>query len=181
GAQPRVDEASGDALIFNGEIYGYRALAEELRAAGVALRDRSDTEVLFQLVRRDGVRRAVARIDGMFAFAFRDGASGALYLVRDGFGEKPLYYGFARGRLVFGSEVGALLCHPDFRHAAPDRLAAYSALLFEYLPGNLSGWTGIEKVEPGTILTFMDGRISRERYWRPKIDGRAPETVDEAE
>src|SRR5205823_1763624 len=71
GAQPRVDEVSGDALIFNGEIYGYRALADELRAAGIALRDRSDTEVLFQLLRRDGVRRAVARIDGMFAFAFR--------------------------------------------------------------------------------------------------------------
>src|SRR5271170_883422 len=53
GAQPRVDEASGDALVFNGEVYGYRLLAEELRAAGVGLRDRSDTEILFQLIRRD--------------------------------------------------------------------------------------------------------------------------------
>jgi asparagine synthase (glutamine-hydrolysing) len=181
GAQPRIDEASGDALIFNGEVYGYRALAEELRAAGVALRDRSDTEVLFQLIRREGVRRAVARIDGMFAFAFRDGASGALYLVRDRFGEKPLYYGLARGRLVFASEVGALLCHPDFRDAAPDRLAAYSFLLFEYLPGNLSGWSGIEKIEPGTILTFTNGRISRERYWRPLVHGGTAQAVDERE
>src|SRR6266851_9298625 len=96
GAQPRVDKASGDALVFNGEIYGYRALADELRAAGIALRDRSDTEILFQLIRRDGLRRALARIDGMFAFAFRDGASGALYLVRDRFGEKPLYFGLAQ-------------------------------------------------------------------------------------
>src|SRR5712691_7885049 len=183
GAQPRVDEASGDALVFNGEIYGYRALAEELRASAVALRDRSDTEVLFQLIRREGVRGAVERIDGMFAFAFRDGASGALHLVRDRFGEKPLYYGLAGGRLVFASEVGALLCHPDFRHAAPDRLAAYSYLLFEYLPGTQSGWTGIEKLEPGTILTFRDGKISRERYWRPSIDSDcgAPQAVDEAE
>jgi len=186
GAQPRIDEASGDALIFNGEVYGYRALADELREAGIALRDRSDTEVLFQLIRRDGVRRAVARIDGMFAFAFRDGASGALHLVRDRFGEKPLYYGLARGRLVFASEVGALKCHPDFRDTAPDRLAAYSFLLFEYLPGTLSGWTGIEKIEPGTILTFRDGQISRERYWRPSVDrgavdGGTPYTVDEAE
>src|SRR6266851_2389046 len=142
GAQPRIDDASGDALIFNGEVYGYRALADELRATGIALRDRSDTEVLFQLIRRDGVRRAVARIDGMFAFAFRD--------------------------------------------ATPDRLAAYSFLLFEYLPGNLSGWTGIEKIEPGTILTFSDGQISRERYWRPPFesrpaDGGTPQPVDEAE
>ena len=186
GAQPRIDDASGDALIFNGEVYGYRALAEELREAGIALRDRSDTEVLFQLIRRDGVRRAVERIDGMFAFAFRDGASGALYLVRDRFGEKPLYYGLARGRLVFASEVGALKCHPDFRDAAPDRLAAYSFLLFEYLPGTLSGWTGIEKLEPGTILTFRDGRISRERYWRPlvngmAVDGGTAQPVDERE
>jgi asparagine synthase (glutamine-hydrolysing) len=181
GAQPRVDEASGDALIFNGEVYGYRALAEELRAAGIALRDRSDTEVLFQLIRRDGVRRAVERIDGMFAFAYRDGASGALYLVRDRFGEKPLYYGLSGGRLVFASEVGALLCHPDFRHAAPDRLAAYSALLFEYLPGSLSGWTGIAKLEPGTILSFADGRIGCERYWRPPVGGSTARTIDEAE
>src|SRR5216684_584959 len=120
GAQPRVDEASGDALIFNGEVYGYREIAEELRATGIALRDRSDTEVLFQLIRRDGVHRAVARIDGMFAFAFRDGATGALHLVRDRFGEKPLYWGMADSRLVFSSEVSALLCHPYFRGAGPD-------------------------------------------------------------
>src|SRR5260370_35500893 len=107
--------------IFNGEVYGYRTLADELRATGIALRDRSDTEVLFQLIRRDGVRRAVARIDGMFAFAFRDGASGALHLVRDRFGEKPLYYGLARARLVFAPQVGALPCHPDFADAPPHR------------------------------------------------------------
>ena len=82
GTQPRVDRATGDALVFNGEIYGYRALADELRGAGVTLCDRSDTEVLFQLIRRDGVRKAVTRIDGMFAFAFRDGATGAVHLVR---------------------------------------------------------------------------------------------------
>jgi len=179
GAQPRVDEATGDALIFNGEVYGYRELAEELRAAGVRLRDRSDTEVLFQLIRRDGVRRAVARIDGMFAFAYRDGASGALHLVRDRFGEKPLYYGLGNGRLVFASEVGALKCHPDFHNAAPDPVAAYSLLLFEYLPGIRSGWTGIEKLEPGTILTFLDGSITRERYWHPPAAVGAARTVDE--
>ena len=64
GAQPRIDEASGDALVFNGEIYGYQALADELRGSGVLLCDRSDTEVLFQLIRRDGVRGAVERVDG---------------------------------------------------------------------------------------------------------------------
>ena len=74
--QPMCDADAGLALTFNGEIYGYRKLADELRGAGIPLRDRSDTEVLFQLIRRDGVRRAVECIDGMFTFAYRDGAAG---------------------------------------------------------------------------------------------------------
>jgi len=180
GAQPRVDEARGDALVFNGEIYGYQALADELRGSGVLLCDRSDTEVLFQLIRRDGVRGALERVDGMFAFAFRDGASGALSLVRDRFGEKPLYWGMADGRLVFASEVSALLCHPAFRAAAPDPRAAYALLLFEYLPGTASGWSGIEKLEPGTILTLKNGRITRERYWQPHLGHQRPVRRDEA-
>ncbi|MGE5271879.1 MAG: asparagine synthase (glutamine-hydrolyzing) [Thiohalocapsa sp.] len=173
GAQPRVDEASGDALIFNGEIYGYRDLADELRAAGVSLRDRSDTEALFQLIRQGGVRSALERIDGMFAFAYRDGATGDLHLVRDRFGEKPLYYSVRQGRLAFASEARALLRHPDFRDTEPDRQAAYSHLLFEYLPGTASGWHGIAKLEPGTMLVWHNGRISRERYWPPRIGGVA--------
>jgi asparagine synthase (glutamine-hydrolysing) len=179
GAQPRVDRATGDALVFNGEIYGYRALADELRGGGVMLRDRSDTEVLFQLIRRVGLPRAVERIDGMFAFGFRDGASGALYLARDRFGEKPLYWGQAPGLLVFASEVLALRCHPAFHATGLDWQAAYGLLLFEYLPGTASGWSGIEKLEPGTILTFAGGRISQERYWRPCIGGQ-PVDRDEA-
>ncbi len=169
GAQPRVDQASGDALVFNGEIYGYRALAAELRGCGVALRDRSDTEVLFQLIRREGVRRAVQQIDGMFAFAFRDGATGALYLVRDRFGEKPLYYGMLGGEIVFASEVTALQCHPGFSDVVPDRTAAYNFLLYEYLPGAESGWEGIAKLEPGTILIAKGGDIAIEQYWRPPL------------
>jgi len=179
GTQPRVDRATGDALVFNGEIYGYRALADELRGAGVTLCDRSDTEVLFQLIRRDGVRNAVARIDGMFAFAFRDGASGAIHLVRDRFGEKPLYWGLAGGQLVFASEVSALLCYPAFRDTGLDRLAAYRYLLFEYLPRSGSGWIGIERLEPGTILTWRDGRVAVECYWQPSIEQR-PVSPDEA-
>ena len=159
GAQPRVDEASGDALVYNGEIYGYRALADELRSLGAPLRDRSDTEVLFQLIRREGVRAAVERIDGMFAFAYRDGATGALFLVRDRFGEKPLYYGITGRDIVFASEVPALQCHPAFADGSPDRDAAYRFLLHEYLPGPVSGWRGIAKLEPGCILTANNGEI----------------------
>lgn len=179
GAQPRVDAASGDALVFNGEIYGYRVLAARLRAEGALLRDQSDTEVLFQLIRRDGIERALAQVDGMFAFAFRDGATGALHLARDRFGEKPLHYGITDGAIVFASEVSALRCHPAFRDAAPDRLAAFRYLLFEYLPGEATGWSGIHKLEPGTMLSFRDGQARIRRYWTPP--SRDTRRIGEAE
>jgi asparagine synthase (glutamine-hydrolysing) len=182
GAQPRVDTASRDALVFNGEIYGYRDLAAELRRSGVPLRDHSDTEVLFQLLRRDGIRRTVERIDGMFAFAFRDGATGALYLARDRFGEKPLYYATAGLDLVFASEVPALHCHPALSNSRADRMAAYSFLLYEYLPGTESGWEEIAKLEPGTVLAAKDGKIEIEYFWRPRMapTGRPAGDVSEA-
>ena len=173
GAQPRLDETSGDALVYNGEIYGYRALAAELRSLGTPLRDHSDTEVLFHLIRREGVRRAVERIDGMFAFAYRDGATGALYLARDRFGEKPLYYGVAGEDIVFASEVPAIQCYPAFAEVVLDRDAAYRFLLYEYLPGSVSGWHGIAKLEPGCILTANHGDIRIERYWRPSMQSVA--------
>jgi asparagine synthase (glutamine-hydrolysing) len=174
GAQPRVDWMSGDAFSFNGEIYGFRALADDLRANGIALRDNSDTEILFQLIRRFGLRRAVTMVSGMFAFVFRDGASGAVHLVRDRFGEKPLYYGIAKGQLVFASETAAILCHPAFRNTGPDMAAAYQLLHFEYIPGRASGWTGIEKVPPATILSFDRGQISGDRYWRHEVGADSP-------
>jgi asparagine synthase (glutamine-hydrolysing) len=167
GAQPRIDEATGDALVFNGEIYGFAALAADLRAAGIALRDRSDTEVLFQMLRLYGVHETLQRIDGMFAFAFRCGATGVLYLARDRFGEKPLYYGHANSEFVFGSEAAAIMCHDAFRHAAPDPQAAFALLQFEYLPGAFSGWTGIRKLPPASLLTLRGNAVHVQRYWSP--------------
>jgi asparagine synthase (glutamine-hydrolysing) len=188
GAQPRADAPSGDVpscdvpscnvLVFNGEIYGFREQAAALRAQGVVLRDQSDTEVLFQLLRLHGVAGAVSRIDGMFAFAFRDGKTGALHLVRDRFGEKPLYYGLAGGQIVFGSEASAILAHPAFAGTAPDIEAAYQLLQFEYLPGAASGWTGIFKIPPATILTFDRGRITTTRFWQPPTATTAPREGD---
>ncbi|MEE8393284.1 MAG: asparagine synthase (glutamine-hydrolyzing) [Rhodospirillales bacterium] len=174
GDQPRVDGESGDALVFNGEIYGYKDLADELRAAGVPLRDRSDTEVLFWMVRRHGVQGALERVDGMFAFAFREGKSGRLYLVRDRFGEKPLFYGISGGALVFASEIKAMVRHPAFQGAGLDADAVYRYLTFEYLPGGESGLAGIGKLRPGHMLVFEDGQAREEAYWRPRYGGADP-------
>lgn len=160
GAQPRVDRASGDALLFNGEIYGYRALAEQLRQRGAPLADNSDTEVLFWLLRLDGIEAALRQIDGMFAFVWRDGRSGTLHLARDAYGEKPLFYARdAAGGLVFGSEIKALLQHPALAGAGPDPATLRQYLTYDYVPSPATGVTGISKLAAGHRLSLAGGRL----------------------
>ena len=171
GAQPRRDDATGDALVFNGEIYGYRELAGELRRDGVNLRDQSDTEVLFQLLKRDGPEATLSRIDGMFAFAYRDGASNRLFLARDRFGEKPLFYGLRNGVLAFASEIRALRRHPLFRDCGFDRNAIARYLTLQYLPGDDSGYEHIKKLPAGHLLEFGSSQIRLTRYWKPRPGG----------
>lgn len=176
GAQPRVDPATGDALAFNGEIYGYRAHAEALRRDGVVLRDRSDTEVLFQMIRRLGVEGALARLDGMFAFVYRDGATGTVTLARDRFGEKPLCYGVAQGQLVFASEVKSLRRHPAFAAAPFDTVAIGQYLSFDYIPGARTPFAGVSRVRPGHVVRFASGRAEERAYFtlaRAGAEGRA--------
>jgi asparagine synthase (glutamine-hydrolysing) len=181
GAQPRVDEASGDALAFNGEIYGYRAHAETLKRDGVSLRDRSDTEVLFQMIRRFGVEGALERLDGMFAFVYRDGKTGTVTLARDRFGEKPLCYGTAGGQIVFASEVKSLRCHPAFADAPFDHAAIGQYLSFDYIPGARTPFAGISRVRPGHVVSFKDGRIEERAYFRLAEAGAAGRAAAEAE
>jgi len=168
GKQPRIDRASGDMLVFNGEIYGYRALAAELAKAGVELADRSDTEVLFRLLQKYGIAGALERIDGMFAFAYFEARSKRLYLARDRFGEKPLYYAETGNHLVFGSEPRAVLRHPACADFSVDPGAVAEFLHFEYLPGTRSLRAGLRKLPAGHYLVVAPGKpIAAERYWAP--------------
>lgn len=170
GEQPRVDDASKDAMVFNGEIYGYREQARRLRDEGVHLADGSDTEVLFQTIRRYGIDEALSRIDGMFAFAFRDGQTGALYLARDRFGEKPLFFSQQGDTLVFGSEIKSLLQHPVTGSAAPDPIAVSNFLSLEFLPAPLTMWKGLNKLKPGHVLKWHDGKLEIYPYWKPEYE-----------
>ncbi|MDH3668917.1 MAG: asparagine synthase (glutamine-hydrolyzing) [Paracoccaceae bacterium] len=184
GHQPRVDDQTGDLLVYNGEIYGYRAHADWLRGRGVALRDGSDTEVLFQMIRHLGIDEALERLDGMFAFAYRDGATGTLWLARDRFGEKPLFYARRGDRLIFGSEVKALLAHPDLRGCDFDHAALAQYLAFDYVPAPATGLDGIEKLAPGEVLTLKSGQVERRTYWLPNLPSAggpaaAPSSIDE--
>src|SRR5262245_14450110 len=168
GRQPRVDKLTGDALVFNGEIYGYKALQDELAAAGVNLVDRSDTEVLFRMLQRDGLEATLERVDGQFAFAFLEGRSGRIHLARDRFGEKPLFWGIRDGRLAFASEPRALRRHPDWADAPVDPGAVATFLDFEYLPADRALRAGMRKLQPGHALTFENGAARVWPFWRPK-------------
>lgn len=181
GHQPRIDPVTGDALVFNGEIYGFAALAGELVAAGVNLIDRSDTEVLFRLLQREGVAATLEKIDGMFAFAFYEAKSGRLHLARDRFGEKPVYYAEAGGDFVFGSEPRAVLTHPACRNLPVDPGAIASFLAFEYLPGQRGLRRGLRKLPAGHVLTHTRGRTQLRCYWRPDPDESGSARAGESE
>ncbi len=112
GQQPLIDPVTGTAVVFNGEIYNYRELREELSCAGRTFRTNSDTEVLLQACLEWGVR-ALDRLSGMYAFAVYEPAARRLFLARDRLGIKPLFYGVRSGRLYFASSMAALLCFPD--------------------------------------------------------------------
>jgi asparagine synthase (glutamine-hydrolysing) len=187
GRQPRVDTATGDVLVYNGEIYDYRKHADALRADGIALGDASDTEVLFQMLRRHGVAETLRRIDGMFAFAFRCGRTGTVTLARDRFGEKPLFYACLNGALVFASELKALRLHPLCAEAGFDTGAIGAYLTFDYVPAPRTGFRGLCKLPAAHTLTFADGRFRVEPYWRipdgrtALFEGSEAEAVDRLE
>lgn len=155
-------------ISFNGEIYNYRELREELEARGVQFVSRSDTEVILALFEREG-ESAFRRLEGMFALALYDRERDMLYLARDRFGEKPLYYyRHAGGTLIFASEPKALFAHA----AAPqvvsaEGLAAY--LAYDTPPAPLSLWEGIAKVAPATYLVCTRSEMREEHYWQPSL------------
>jgi len=151
GHQPMQDPETGNQIVFNGEIYNFRALADELQAAGCTLRSNSDTEIILQLYRREGVAM-LRRLRGMFAFAIWDVRERALVLARDPYGIKPLYYAEVDGTFVFASQVRALRRLPDLRTRPPLPAAKVAFLLFGYVPEPITFFTDISSVPAGSWL-----------------------------
>jgi asparagine synthase (glutamine-hydrolysing) len=154
-------------LTYNGEVYNYRELRDELAALGVRFQTRSDTEVVLEAYLRWGID-AVKRLRGIFAFAIVDLIRGKAYLVRDHLGVKPLYHGRFGTRWVFSSELKAFRRLSGFR-AAIDPAAIRTYLHFLWIPGTHSGLDGVHKLEPGTWLEIdlATGNERRETYWDP--------------
>jgi asparagine synthase (glutamine-hydrolysing) len=164
GQQPMYSHDRRFVIVYNGEVFNHPALKTELEAAGVRYRTHSDTETVLHLYERLA-ERAVERMRGMFALAIWDSLERRLFLARDRYGVKPLYYVHRPdGTLIFGSEIKALLPalggRPDLnREALPDFLANHAP------SGEATLFAGIMRLAPGHTLTWQDGRISIRQYW----------------
>ena len=165
--QPMVRQVAGGrvALAFNGEIYNFRQLREDLAAAGQAFETHGDTEVLLAMYLRHGLAM-LPRLEGMFAAAIYDGRSHQLHLVRDRLGVKPLWYARTAGRIVFASEAKALLGYGGLDLGVePQALLSY--LTLGYVPAPQSIWRGVEKLPPGSFLTLPGEEAHPTAWWSP--------------
>lgn len=177
GAQP-ISNADGTKwIVFNGEIYNYRELREDLENRGHKLKTRSDTEAVVFLYDEFGPD-CLQRLRGMFAFAIWDNVERTLFLARDRLGKKPLLYSQKPGSLIFGSEFTALLEHPEIGREV-DAGAIDDYLTFLCVPAPRTAFKQIRKLEPGHWLRWKNGKVETKRYWLPDFSRKIK--IDEQE
>jgi asparagine synthase (glutamine-hydrolysing) len=187
GVQPMLSAGGRRAITYNGEIYNYLDLRAELEGLGSRFRTRTDTEVLLEALANWDVA-ALPQLDGMFAFAMFDTLTGELFLARDAFGEKPLYYTkLHNGGVAFASELQALERCPGFDPAV-DVSAMAEVLSFQYIGAPRCIYRSVKKLEPGHWLKISaDGVTSTGRFFefRPGqagfVDRPLPDLADELE
>ena len=162
-SQPMSNEDESIHLVFNGEIYNFQELREELEQKGHRFKSRTDSEVIIHAYEEYGLE-AINKLRGMFAFAVYDQRRKKLLLVRDRIGIKPLYYTFANGRLIFGSEIKSILQDPLVERRV-NYQALYDYLGFEFVPAPQTMFAGIHKLPAGHHLVFENGNIDVQQYW----------------
>lgn len=177
--QPLYNEDKTLVLMFNGEIYNYQALRQELQAAGHTFATAGDGETLLHGYEQWGAD-LLPRLRGMFAFAIWNTVDGTLFLARDYFGIKPMHYTrLADGRLVFGSEIKSILEHPDVEKAFnPAALDKY--LSFQYSVPTETFFKGIVCLPPAHYLIWKAGEVTVQRYWEPRFEPDESMTLDQA-
>jgi len=179
GQQPIHNADRTKWLIFNGEIYNYQSLREDLLKRGHQLYTKSDTEAVLHLFEEFGVE-CLQHLRGMFAFAIWDDVEKTLFLARDRVGKKPLLYSHqTNGDLIFGSEFTAVLEHPSVTREV-DMQAIDSYLSYLCVPAPQTAFKSIRKLEPGHWLKWKDGRIEMQRYWLPKFGPKLKISEEEA-
>jgi len=184
GRQPMFNESGDVVLTYNGEIYNFQSLRGELQALGYRFHSQTDTEVLLHAYDAWG-EACLDRLNGMFAFAVWDRERQRLFLARDRYGVKPLYYYHGQGLFLFASEVKALLTHPDVRaKVSPEGLSEY--FTFQNILSDRTLFEGVRLLPPGCTLcveTRPPGKVHQRRYWDFRFDharfsGTAEETVE---
>lgn len=170
GHQPMANEDRTIWITYNGEIYNFKELREDLIKNGHTFSSDTDTEVILHLYEEEGVQ-AVRRLNGMFAFALWDDNNDRFWICRDRIGIKPLVYYWDGKHFAFASEIKALLCDPSIpKELDTEALQLY--LTFNYIPAPYTIFKGIRKLEPGTSLVIKNGKIEAEPYWE------IPQAVD---
>lgn len=169
GHQPMSSFTERFVIVFNGEIYNYIELKEELTLKGVSFKSNSDTEVILGLLELYGVEKTLDFLVGMFALSVYDRKLKKLYLARDRTGEKPLYYGLFDNSFIFASELKAIKIHPNFKREI-NREALTQYLRYKYVPTGLSIYENIYKLEPGCLLSFdiQTGNYTKSQFWSVK-------------
>ena len=164
GHQPMTSADGSTALLFNGEIYDAFDHRAGLERDGYRFRTATDTEVILALYEREGLERMIERLNGMFAIVIADTRRGAVHLLRDRVGIKPLYWGQWGTTVLFASEAKAFLAHPAFSaEIDPDQVD--ELLAFRYVAGEASLLKGVRHVQPGHRLSITPGRVTAARYW----------------
>lgn len=163
GRQPMCNEDGSLWLVCNGEIYNFPEIKKRLIASGHKFRTGSDVEVLLHLYEEHG-EDCIQHVNGMFAFAIWDATNQKLFLGRDRMGKKPLYYRETPSHIIFGSEVKALLQHPQCPREL-DFASLSKYLAYEYVPAPHCIFKGIHKLPAGHSLSWSDGKTTVRRYW----------------
>lgn len=178
GHQPVFNEDRSIWIVFNGEIYNFPELRRELEQRGHSFRTHTDTEVIVHLYEEDGTE-CVHKLRGMFAFALYDERKRKLLLARDRLGLKPLHYSLVNGRLLFASEIKAILAvAPGLAQVHPQALLQY--FYFGYVPDPLTAFSSIKKLPPGHILEYEQGKTVVRQYWNfPKYGTYSPRSENE--
>ena len=178
GSQPILNESGDTAIIFNGEIYNYQELREDLVAKGYKFKTHTDTEVVLHGYEEYGEEGILAKLRGMFAFTIWDSKKEKLFGARDHFGIKPYYYALLDGDLLFGSEVKSFLKYPKFKKEVNEK-ALKHYLVFQYNPLEETFFKGVKKLRPGHYYVYENGKMEIKTYYNLTLDYKDM-TFDEA-
>lgn len=163
GDQPMFDQNKEVVIVFNGEIYNFLSIKQQLQSAGVSFATQSDTEVIIEAYKTWGITGCLERLEGMFAFALWDIKDQKFYIVRDRYGEKPLYYTQDEGGFYFGSELKAILPFIDISKISKQALNLFFSLT--YIPAPYTIYENVFKLEPGHFLEISDSGVQERRFY----------------